>query len=361
MNSAKVRIDALKRLEPLGSLSEARLTELAQLCRVESVGKNLNPFGVGRTVGQTVYLVRGEIALTYPDGTSVVLVGATDEARHPLGRRGGMFTEAKAITDIELVHINDELLDIMVTWDQLAATEAVPQAQNELAQEAEPAKWSVMSGLFSVSNLKYGAFAQLPSAHIQELLRRFVHLDVRAGEVVISEGAEGDYYYVIESGKAGVERMIGGVSIVLAELKSGDAFGEEALVSEVKRNATVSMRTSGSLLRLDKKDFIELLREPLLHRVSMDEARQKVAAGGQWIDVRYPSEYQHDRLSGAINIPLVEIRNAFGLLDKDRDYVVYCQSERRSAAAAFLLAQCGYRTRLLQGGLWGPDSERRAG
>ncbi len=361
MNPAKVHIDTLKRLEPLGSLSEARLGELAQLCRLENVGKNLNPFGVRLTAGQTVYLVRGEIALTYPDGTSVVLVGATDEARHPLGRRNGMFTDAKAITDIELVHIDDELLDIMVTWDQLAATEAVPQAEIGRIQGTEPAKWSVMSGLFSVSNLKYGVFAQLPSAHIQELLKRFTHLEAREGTVVISEGAEGDYYYIIESGKAKVERMIGGVSVVLAELKSGDAFGEEALVSEVKRNATISMKTSGSLLRLDKKDFIELLRQPLLHRVSMDEARQKVAAGGQWIDVRYPSEYQHDRLPGAINIPLVEIRNAFGLLDKDRDYVIYCQSERRSAAAAFLLAQRGYRARLLQGGLWGPDSERRAG
>jgi rhodanese-related sulfurtransferase len=33
--------------------------------------------------------------------------------------------------------------------------------------------------------------------------------------------------------------------------------------------------------------------------------------------------------------------------------VLYCQSERRSAAAAFLLAQRGYKAFLLAGGLWG--------
>ena len=131
--------------------------------------------------------------------------------------------------------------------------------------------------------------------------------------------------------------------MLLAELKSGDTFGEEALVSEAKRNATVTMKNGGALLRLDKKDFIELLREPLLHRVSMEEAQQKVLEGAQWIDVRYPSEYQYDQLPGAINIPLSEIRNAFGLLDKDREYVLYCQSERRSSAATFLLSQRGYR------------------
>jgi rhodanese-related sulfurtransferase len=75
--------------------------------------------------------------------------------------------------------------------------------------------------------------------------------------------------------------------------------------------------------------------------------------GGQWIDVRYPSEYQYDKLPGAMNIPLSEIRNAFDVLDKERDYLLYCQSERRSSAAAFLLAQRGYRAYLLSGGLWG--------
>jgi rhodanese-related sulfurtransferase len=360
MTLAKVDVETLKRLEPVGSLSGERLRELADLCYVENVSRNLDPFRMRSIAGQTVYLVRGEMTLTYPGGASVILTGTSEEARYPLGRRGAMFESAKAITDVELVRIDDDLLDIMVTWDQLAATDAVHQTKAGPPDGPSLAKWSIMSGMFSVSNLKYGAFAQLPSAHIEGLLQQFKRIEVKAGEVIIREGAEGDYYYVIEAGKARVERLIGGVSMLLAELKSGDAFGEEALVSEAKRNATVTMRTAGALLRLDKKDFIELLREPLLHRVSMEEAQQKVLAGAQWIDVRYPSEFQYDQLPGAINIPLSEIRNAFGLLDKDREYVVYCQSERRSSAATFLLSQRGYRAYLLQGGLWGTGGERRA-
>jgi rhodanese-related sulfurtransferase len=92
--------------------------------------------------------------------------------------------------------------------------------------------------------------------------------------------------------------------------------------------------------------------------VSVEEARAKIANGAQWIDVRYPSEYQYDKLPGAINIPLSEIRNAFGALDKGKEYVLYCQSERRSAAAAFLLAQRGYRAFVLTGGLWGQVKPR---
>lgn len=361
MTLEMVAVDVLKRLEPIRSLSEERLRELADLCHVERVSKNLDPFRMRSIAGQSVYLIRGELALNYSGGGTVTLVGTSGEARHPIGRRGPMFFSAKAITDIELVRIDDDLLDIMVTWDQLSAAEAAQRVKDEPADGPSLAKWSIMSGMFSVSNLKYGAFSQLPPAHIEELLGRFKRIGAKAGEVIIREGAEGDFYYVIESGKARVERMIGGVSMLLAELKGGDAFGEEALVSEAKRNATVTMRTDGNLLRLDKKEFVELLREPLLHRVSMEEAQQKVQAGAQWIDVRYPSEYQYDQLQGAINIPLSEIRNAFGLLDKDREYIVYCQSERRSSAAAFLFSQRGYRTYLLNGGLWGAGGEERSG
>src|SRR5438046_7324675 len=147
--------------------------------------------------------------------------------------------------------------------------------------------------------------------------------------------------------------MVGGVSMQLAEMKSGDAFGEEALVSEARRNATVTMKTDGALLRLSRKDFAELLREPLLHRLSAEEARDKIARGAQWVDVRYPSEYQYDKLAGAINIPLSEIRNAFGVLDKGKEYVLYCQGGRRRAAAAYLLDRCGFCALWILVGVWG--------
>src|SRR5437762_1725175 len=196
-----------------------------------------------------------------------------------------------------------------------------------------------------------GAFAQLPAARIEELLKRFEHVKTARGEVVIREGDEGDFYYVIEAGRFQVERLVGGAKMVLAELKSGEAFGEEALVSEAKRNASVISLGEGELLRLGKQDFNALLREPLLRRIAFDEAAEKVRRGALWLDVRYPSEYQYDKLPGAINVPLAEVRNMFAVLDRSKEYVAYCQSGRRSAAAAFLFAQRGFRVWLLEGGL----------
>ena len=69
---------------------------------------------------------------------------------------------------------------------------------------------------------------------------------VKKGEVVIKQGDDGDYYYIIRRGVAKVSRTTkSGESIVIAELKVGNAFGEEALVSDVKRNASVTMDCDG--------------------------------------------------------------------------------------------------------------------
>ncbi len=349
----KVGIETLKSLEPLESLTDARLEELSDLCYIETIGRNLDPFRARSIAGQSVFLLRGELALAYAQGSSEVVVGGSVEARRALGRRR-TFVSAKAVTEVQLLRFDDDLLDIMFTWDQMAKQEkaAVQQAAERPANGAD---WSVLSGMFGINNLRFGAFSQLPPAHIDELLRRFERVESKKGELIIREGTEGDFYYLVESGRCQVERMIGGVSMTLAELKSGDTFGEEALASESKRNATVTMKTDGSLLRLSKQDFNALLREPLLRGLSMEQAKQKVLGGAEWIDVRYPSEYQYDKLPGAVNIPLSEIRNAIGALDMDKEYVVYCQSGRRSSAAAFLLAQRGYRVYVLEGGLWGGD------
>ena len=135
-------------------------------------------------------------------------------------------------------------------------------------------------------------------------------------------------------------------------------FGEEALLADSVRNATVTMKTDGALLRLAKAAFLKMLREPLMKRVDFAQAQKKVAGGAIWIDVRFPAEFQTNGLPNAINIPLNDIRQATAGLDHKQQYVVYCQTGRRSAAAAFLLAQRGINALLLEGGLKAMSDKR---
>ena len=340
------RPDQLAALAPPAGFSAERLAELAQVAVVERARRGSDPLQERLEGPQSVFLLAGELLLAYEGGGTLVVVGGSDEARQALNRQSVRPARSKAITDVDLVMLDDEVLDILATWDQVAAG-----ADSTLTGQAAAADARIVTGAFGLGKLRSGAFAQLPVAHIDELLKRFDRMKTASGETVIREGDKGDHYYVVESGRFSVERLVGGAKVMLAELKSGDAFGEEALVSEAKRNATVTSLGEGELLRLERTHFDELLREPLLRRVAFAEAAEKVRRGALWLDVRYPSEYQYDKLPGAINVPLAEVRNMFAVLDRSREYVAYCQSGRRSAAAAFLFAQRGFKVWLLDGGL----------
>jgi rhodanese-related sulfurtransferase len=341
--------EQLSTLTPLAGMSKERLAELAEVAVVERAARGSDPLKGRLEAAQSIFLLSGELLLAFDGGGTQVVVGGSEDTFHALNRQRAKLSRTKAITDVDLLAIDDEVLDILATWDQVAASGSGDGGSTMARAVRSDAR--LITGAFSLANLRTGAFAQLPVAHIDELLKRFERVKTARGDVVIKEGDEGDFYYVIETGRFQVERLVGGAKVVLAELKSGDSFGEEALVSEAKRNASVISLGEGELLRLGRQDFNDLLREPLLKRTNFEDAAERVRKGALWLDVRYPSEYQYDKLPGAINVPLAEVRNMFAVLDRSKEYVAYCQSGRRSAAAAFLFAQRGFKVWLLEGGL----------
>ena len=343
----KLSLEQLDKLEPLRALSSPRQAELLGMCRCERFALGTDPLATLKVGQQFIYVVSGELRIVQQDGSQRILVGGCDDANWPIGYKTTAPVFSRAVTECDILSIDHDLVDIMMTWDQLTTT-----ISHHEPEKTDGASWATASGAFNAQVLASGGFASLTPAQIHELLRRFERIRMKRGDVIIAEGTDGDYYYLIESGRCVVSKFIGGVLVNLAELKPGDAFGEEALVSECKRAATVTMKSDGVLLRLSKPDFVELLKQPLVQGVSRSQADNEVTAGQAcWLDVRYPAEFNADGLPGAINIPLSEIRSAFGVLEKNRRYIVYCHSGRRSAAATFLLAQQGFLVRCLDGGL----------
>ena len=201
--------------------------------------------------------------------------------------------------------------------------------------------------------LQSKAFLQVPPANIQAMFMRMQELPAKTGDAIIKQGDDGDYYYIIKHGKCKVTRSSKtGSELTLATLGDGDAFGEEALLSEAKRNANVVMTTDGSLMRLSKEDFNELLKEPMLSWVTNEEADAMVKnEGAVWIDVRLESEHKNSGIEGSINIPLFMLRLKAQTLDPSKKYILYCDTGRRSSACAFLLSERGLQVYCLRGGL----------
>ncbi len=347
--STNIDVNALLGFEPIARLSPNRLQELASLCIVEQVSKDLDPTRMNID-SQALYLLKGDLGIRYQNGNKLILRAGTSAAKHPINTQRLKIKDTIALTPLEIVRIDLDLLDIMMTWDQLSG---YPPAQTKPQTNVAQHNWQKDAGSFHAFKIHNGIFNKLPPANIEAMFARMTMVNVEANRTIITQGQEGDYYYLIQQGTAIVSRItdISQPAVILAEITIGAGFGEEALASDNKRNATVTMKTSGQLLRLQKQDFIELLKAPIVNSINKLAADEKVTSGtAVWIDVRFPSEYKHEHIEGAINAPLHELRNIAAELDKSKDYIVYCQTGRRSSAAAFILAQCGLSAEVLAGG-----------
>ena len=194
-------------------------------------------------------------------------------------------------------------------------------------------------------------FEFIPPVNIQQLFGRFEMVRRRAGDAVITQGEPGDCFYVLRAGRAKVERCAGGETALLAELAPGDDFGQDALISDAPRNATVTMTSDGVLMRLAKPDFQALLMNPVIEAVTEAEVQEMTRQGGQKvviIDVRTPEEAEQDRVPESRNLPLPLLRDRLGGLQKDAMYCMVCDGGKRAELAAFQLNQAGFTACVLR-------------
>ncbi len=345
MESKPLDLNVLRSFSPLDGLKAENLHSLARRASARELSSGRLLFKEGDTDKRAFFLIRGTVELT-ADGRPLYRIrGGSPEARNPIAPALPRRCTARVVSDrVEFVALDSELLDVVLTWDQTGHYEV-----SELSNVADE---SPASDDWMTTLLQTKAFHRIPPANIQAIFMRMQRVDATAGQTIIRQGDEGDFFYVIAKGKCLVTREtpLNREGIKLAELSLGDTFGEEALISDAKRNATVTAATDATLMRLGKEDFRTLLNEPLLHWVDRAAANEIVSRGGQWIDVRLPSEFERGHLPGALNLPLYFIRLKLKTLDRNVHYVVYCDTGRRSSAAAYILAERGFQASVLQGG-----------
>lgn len=92
------------------------------------------------------------------------------------------------------------------------------------------------------------------------------------------------------------------------------------------------------------------LVEGLSDNIQWYELEDELAAGKKFLDVRTTSEFQQGHLKvDTVHIPLNELRERLGELDKSQDYIVSCHSGLRSYIAERILKQAGFSVKNLDG------------
>lgn len=338
MNTLTQTIDTtlFKDFTPLSALDDHILEKLAQQATVQRIQAGKYLFERGDTTPKTLFLLKGEVELRSPVFPTQKVNAGSDAGRYPLAHSFPRQFTALAISEVHILVLSLDILEIM----QLDSANDQPKADG--ASHTWKTQW-----------LNSPMLRNLPAANKKALISKMEEIKVRAGEVIIHQEEPADSYFVIKKGRCSVSRRPapGARDIKLAELTEGQGFGEEALITNVARNASVTMLSNGCLLRLSKRDFISLFARPLLHHLPFQNAIELVEQGAVLIDVRAPEEFETDGLIGSLNMPLPVLRLKANRLHSDCTYIVYSNTGHFSSVAAFLLIQQGLKAYILQGGL----------
>ncbi len=341
----------IQALQPITTLSPLRIEELKPLCHMESVPAGMTLFREGEADHQTIYLLLGEVVLSSTaNELSCVLTapgdrGEPDRLFRPIADQQPRRLSAMAITRLDIMRVDSELLDILVTWDALARC----QAATSISSGTQPGVRHDWMG--NVQQCL--AFRSLPAPSLAMLGVKLEPVAVRAGQVVAREGDRARDYYLIENGTATMTRETDGLGPAdTTTLGPGAGFGGESLADEeCSWQASVAMDTRGTLLRLARADFVDLRRIPLPNSLSPSQALSKTASGAVWLDVRELEESPDSLLPDAHHVPLDTLCQVADSLEQGREYICCCNTGRRSALAAYLLGQRGLDAYVLAGGL----------
>ena len=349
--SKKITSKDLCNYQPLNTLNSESLREICNKLVITEINKGDNIFIQGDAKADHIFLHEGVVELVENGKVVKTLEAGTEDTKTALAHIIPRNFTATAKSNAVVFMIDSDLLDMMLTWDQTGSFQV-----EELNSEADD-DW--MSRILNTE-----AFRRIPPANIQSIFTSLEDINVNPGDAVIKQGEPGDYFYIVKSGRCMVTRKMPGQDkdIKLAELEAGTSFGEEALISDAERNATIVMLSKGVLSRLSKEQFLSLLNEPMLDKIDFDSAKEKVGNGdAEWLDVRLPNEYQSAHIKGATHLPLIFLRMKIDTLDKSKNYILYCDTGRRSSSASYILNERGLTTSVLENGLKGVDLKELEG
>ena len=199
------------------------------------------------------------------------------------------------------------------------------------------------SGNWMLHMLNSSVFSNLPPENLQQIFINMDTVKVPAGSVIVKQGKPGDYFYLIQHGDCVISQQgKNGEKKELYHLGTGETFGERSLITGESSDVSVEMLSDGVVMRISKDNFNELVKEPLLDQISIDEANSLIEAGASWIDVRDADQYREQAIKNSLNIGLNNIYTAVKGLNINTKYVLCGNSPSHAMASAFLLSIKGF-------------------
>lgn len=332
----------IRRLIPLSTLPANIFATLCTQLNVESADSGHVLFKRGDTDSRLYYLLDGEVHLQTDTLKIDTIKSGGESSRFAIAHQIPRKIDAIANSKIQYLCLDANIINSI----QEAAKQENVRNMNIEEQEDNGGDW--MTTL-----LRSPIFRNLPPANLQKILMNLQEICFKAGHVILRQGEPGDYYYIIKKGQAIITRKPSpsAKEIKLAQLGDLDTFGEDSLISGEPRNVTITALTDTTLLRLEKEQFLTLIKQPILKYVNYKDALDYVERGADLIDVRGPDEFKQHHLPRSINVPIFSLRMYLKTLNRHHPIIVVCNDGRASETAAFILIRNKFTALILKGGM----------
>ncbi len=293
-------ISQLARIPEFFAVEQSELRALAAQSRILCLPRNRWVAQQRRDLGAYLYLLRGSVATQAP--ARRIKYSAFGELRH-------FYPGCRDVRTSSTCHI------LMVS---AARREFLMQHVQDDQDEADS------QGSWLADFLSSQMMQELHADQWQVLLKAFKMRHYERGADVVVEHDSADSCYVVESGHGVIHQG----KRTLRHLNPGDFFGEDALILDSVRTATVTALEEMVVHAIDRVAFERLLLRSLV---------QPLQACGESVQLNLNCE----PLSGALALQMSDVRRVLDRLDRRVSYYVVGGTRRQRDLGAFLLIQRG--------------------
>lgn len=274
-------LDLLARCYPFHQIDKRELAPLMKCVETREYKRGQMLLRRNATqADKLTYLLAGSAELRRSFFDRQLVKSGDENALQPLDflllSEGGQLA---AIDDCTVIQISREAIDRILAAGSPRDYNVASLSDTDFTED-----YLVSDGAVAVdwmSRFLQSSLAQnLPAQCIQQLLGALVVHEAVKGEAIVRRGEIGDAMYIVTRGAASVcvddNSVFQGREIVLLP---GDYFGEESIVADTLRNASVVMEDEGAVGRLDRNVFDKLVR-PHLIREADDKLMERCLTAG---------------------------------------------------------------------------------
>lgn len=340
--SIRINKELLNRFHPLSSVDAHYQDQLLQGALIEPF--EANEFILKKSTDSEFlyFLLEGSVEIRFSFENRLLINAGEEQAQFALQDTQNNEGAVRATEDCQILAVHKDALEQALAWSQqynyeiLHCHDLEHSLESAIIDDNFEEDWSTQ---FIQSPLA----SNLSSSQLHRLFQEIEAVEVKKGDVIVHHQSEADFFYIIQSGVCEVLTDANGAFRgQVFELTAGAYFGDEALVADTLRNASVVMASDGRLARLSRDAFLSIVKSALVKSRSVAQLDADGGLAAQYIiDVRFPFEIMPNESKAAEIIPICELRKQLDSFDPTRVYCVTSDGGLRSELATYLLRQAG--------------------